>query len=139
MSTNIKISAKMPGDAQTNGLDHLASELCDRWSLGNPEDPAAVLVIGVMHVRKWEVTRDDQGTRRTPTMVLSRVEALGMVGTEVHGLPSALPEHRNLLQGITEQRTGATPLPLEAESATGHHTVIGGEDYDGFDDDGAGF
>lgn len=125
MSAKIKLAGKLPGDQPVNGVDHLAEDLCERWDNSDPDNPAAVLIIGVMRVRKYETVRSDEGTRRVPTLEVSRVEVLGVLGREamdVLGLAPAMDQQR--LLDVAEKRTGATPLPIDAESDVENYEVL---------------
>lgn len=129
MSARTKLAGKLPGDEPVNGIDVYAEELCDRWSTRNPEDPASVLIIGVARVRKFEVVDTGEGVHRVPTMEITRLEALGVLGrTPMHGLPLASVEDQRLLLDAAEERTGASALPIDAETALDHHTVLGEDD-----------
>lgn len=125
MSARTRLAGKLPGDEPVNGVDHLAEDLCDRWFTGDPKNPAAVLVIGVMKVRNFQLVRDEDGMRRIPTLELSRVEALGVLGQDgMRTLNVALTTDQQLLLNTAENRTGASPLPIDADTVLDDHTVL---------------
>ena len=127
MSARARLAGKLPGDAPVNGIDPLAEDLCDRWFNGDPENPASVLVIGIMKVRNFTLVRDEDGLRRIPTMELTRVEALGVLGQSPLGgrLPVASSADQQMLLDANEERTGMSPLPIDAETELDKHTVLG--------------
>lgn len=125
MSNKMKLAGKLPGDEPVNGLDRLAEGLCDRWDEGDPDNPAAVLIIGIAKVRSYQVVRDDEGVRHVPTMEITRVEALGVLGTDPMARLDIAPvmDQQRLLD-VAEDRTGATPLPIDAETGLDHHAIL---------------
>lgn len=117
MSVKSKLAGKLPGDELINGLDSHASTLADRWEAEDPNNPAAVLVIAVVRVRKVEHLASDDGRIRVPTLEVSRIEALGLIGQEpMRNLQLASVAHQKLLLDAAEERTGASPLPIDAVS-----------------------
>lgn len=126
MSARTKLAGKLPGDEPVNGIDVYAEELCDRWAARNPDDPASLLIIGVARVRKFETVDTGEGVHRVPTIEITRLEALGVLGRNpMNGLPVAAMEDQQLLLDASEERTGATPLPIDAETVMDNHTVLG--------------
>lgn len=118
MSVRAKLAGKLPGDELINGLDIHSTALADRWEAEDPNNPAAVLVIGIARVRKVEHLASDDGRIRVPTLEISRVEALGVLGREpMDGLQLAPLAAQRLLLDTAEARTGDAPLPIDAESA----------------------
>lgn len=125
MSARTKLAGKLPGDEPVNGVDVYAEELCDRWAARNPDDPASVLIIGVARVRKFEVVDTGEGVHRVPTIEITRLEALGVLGrSPMVGLPLASLEVQKLLLDASEERTGASPLPIDADTVLDHHSVL---------------
>ena len=125
MSNKMKLAGKLPGDEPVNGLDRLAENLCTRWDDGDPDNPAAVLIVGIAKVRSYQVVRDDDGVRHVPTMEITRIEALGVLGTDpMDRLDLAPVTDQQRLLDVAEDRIGATPLPIDAESGLDNHTVL---------------
>lgn len=126
MSARSKLAGKFTGDEDTNGVDYVAEEMCDRWDAGDPENPPALLVTGVLRVRSYQMVRNEDGARvRVPTYEVVRMEALGVVGRDgTDSLEVAPAMDRQRLLDVAEKRTHATPLPLEAASAVENHQVL---------------
>ncbi len=117
MSAAIKLAGKLPGDALVNGLDRIAEDLVARWEMEDRRNPAAVLVIGIMRVRKVEHLPTDDGRVHVPTLEIARIEPLGVVGQDgldLLGVVTAADQKR--LLDVSTARTGET-LPIDAESA----------------------
>ncbi|PFG16311.1 hypothetical protein ATK74_0845 [Propionicimonas paludicola] len=132
MSQKLKLAGKLPGNEMINGLDPLAEQLAARWNDSDAENPAAVLVIGIMRVRKLEVVAGDDGRQHVPTLELSRVEPLGVLGAEnIDGLGLASVEHQKILLRAAEARTGDTPLPIDAESVDDAQITVIGDGVEG--------
>jgi len=128
MSAKMKLAGRLPGNELINGLDRLAEALADRWNQSDVDNPAAVLIIGVARVREIKVVAGDDGRQHVPTVEISRVEALGVLGQEpldILGLAS--PEHQKILLQAAETRTGETPLPIDAESVDDAKIEVIGE------------
>ena len=126
MSARVRLTGKLPGDEPVNGIDPLAEELCERWFAGDSNNPASVLVIGVLKVRSFQLLRDQDGMRRVPTMEFTRLEPLGLLGRDgtPHIAVAEIEDQQRLLDAA-EERTGATPLPIDAETVLDDHTVLG--------------
>lgn len=128
MSAKVKLAGKLPGDEPVNGIDLYAEDLCDRWDADDAANPPAVLVIGVVRLPKpkgYQTVRDDDGLHRIPTIEVTRLEVLGVLGKEPTGkLVPASAEHQQLLLKVAESRTGADPLPIDAASAVDNHQVL---------------
>jgi hypothetical protein len=59
-------------------------------------------------------------------MEVTRLEVLGALGREETGrLVPADVTHQQLLLKVAEARTGASPLPIDAESAKDNFEVLG--------------
>lgn len=126
MSARVKLAGKLPGEELVNGLDAYAEALVDRWEDEDPNNPAAVLIIGVVRVRKVEHLPSDDGRIHVPTVEVSRVEALGVLGQlPMDSLPLASVTTQKLLLDTAEKRTGAAPLPIDAVSGEDNHQVLG--------------
>ena len=96
MSDTVKLSSRLPGDPEINGLDAIANkfheegvEVCLAWLV--PRD-----------VRRNIATGDE-----VPTVEIRRIEPLG----SPHEVPQAIIDLANRVQ---ERRTGRTPLPFDA-------------------------
>jgi len=97
MSDTVKLSAAMPADVETNGIDALAAQLVD-----DPEQ-IRVAVLWFDTVKVTELT--DSGSR-VPTIRVRRIEPIGNV--------DAVPvEIRKLVDEATQTRTGRVPLPFD--------------------------
>lgn len=117
MSASIKLAGKLPGNELVNGLDRLAEDLAERWESEDPRNPAAVLIIGIVRVRKVEHLPTDDGRIRVPTLEIARIEPLGVVGQEALGsLAVVTAADQKRLLDVSEGRTGEV-LPLDAVSA----------------------
>lgn len=128
MSAKMKLAGKLPGNEMINGLDRLAEALAERWSASDVDNPAAVLVIGIARVRKLEVVAGEDGREHVPTLEISRVEALGILGKDpLENLELASPEHQQILLAANAERTGETPLPIDAESVDDAKIEVIGE------------
>ncbi len=133
MSDKAALAGKLPGNPLINGVDPFAGELVERFDAQDVDNPAAILVIGILRVRKYETSADENGNRRhKPTLELSRVEALGVLGKDpMDSLDLASTAAQKMLLSAAESRTGDTPLPIDAESADDAQiTVIGDSDDD---------
>ena len=129
MSALVKLAGKLPGDPPVNGVDQLAEALRQRYDAGDPNNPAAVLVIGILKVREYRTARSTDGVTHIPTVELSRVEVLGVLGADEmdlvrpdgsvsRGLCQVAPQaDQQRLLTAAEARTGETPLPIDADGA----------------------
>jgi len=97
MSAKVKLSTKLPGDEDTNGLDAIADDLRD-----HPHTIRCALV----WIDVSKVTRDVDTETMVPTVRIRRVEALGNVDDVSESV-------RKLAQEAHEIRTGKTPLPFD--------------------------
>lgn len=107
MSASVKLSSKLPGDEEINGLDKLADNLI--------ADPHQVLV-ALVFLDVPTVTLDTETDAKVPTVRVRKIEPIEVVGK----VPK---EIRELHQRLTEQRLGRTPLPfdtLEPERGGGY-------------------
>lgn len=101
MSATIKLSQRMPGDPEINGLDNLLPEL-----LSDPEQIVCALTwFKVKDIRRI-IERGDGDPDQIPTVEIARVE------------PIATAEHvredvKRLAAELYEKRTGDRPLPFE--------------------------
>jgi len=102
MSAVVKISSKLPGDAETNGLDSTVDDL-----VGDPSSlRVAVLWYDVHHV-----TVDTDSGNHIPTIRLRRFEPIGDPSTVAPGVREAVAK-------AMEERTGHSPLPFEIVTVT---------------------
>ncbi len=102
MSAAVRLSSKMPGDPETNGVDSLRTRLVDE-----PEDLRVALV--------WfdvaRVTIDTDTDEHVPTIRIRRIEPLGTI-------EDVDPVVREVVQDAVAARTGRRPIPfgiVEAE------------------------
>lgn len=96
MSASVKLSSKLPGDGEINGLDAFATRLLDE-----PEELLACVVL--VDVAK-EIVDIDQGTR-VPVVRVRRIEPLG----DVADVPKAV---RDAMSKAEETRTGRKAIPF---------------------------
>lgn len=97
MSALIKLSSKLPGDEEVNGLDSLHEQLV--------EDPQQVIaVLAWLVVPK--VTHDVPTGTDVPTVEVRRIEPIGAV----QSTPAAVQQ---LAAELYEARTGRNPLPFD--------------------------
>lgn len=97
MSQLIRLSSKLPGDAEINGLDGLHQQLCI--------DATAVLCYA--WVKPVKVVRDVETEEIVPTVQLARVEPIGRV-------TSLEQRYVDDAAHLYEKRTGRNPLPIGA-------------------------
>lgn len=97
MSATVKLSAKLPGEPEINGVDSTVEAL-----LTDPE----LLRVAVVYYDVAKVTHDvDLGTD-VPTIRVRRIEPLGLVGD----VPPAV---RKAVAAAEEARTGRKAIPFE--------------------------
>lgn len=97
MSALVKLSSKLPGDVETNGIDQHAQDLID--------DPKAVR-IAVVWFDTQKVTTDTDTGDEIPTVRIRRFEPLGIADDVSKSI-------RAEVQKAIEARTGRTPLPFD--------------------------
>ena len=95
MSQTIRLSSKLPGDPEINGLDSLHSRLI--------VDDTAILCLA--WVKPTRVVLDLATDERVPTVVLARIEPISSVET-------VSQEIVELAATLYEKRTGRNPLPI---------------------------
>lgn len=100
MSAAVKLSSKLEGDPQVNGLDAQASELYE-----NPDS----IRLGVVwyDVSKREIDTDTDA--HVPTVRIRRFEPIG----ELEDAPQSF---RDTVAAAVEKRTGRKPIPFEISS-----------------------
>lgn len=96
MSQTVKLSSKLPGDPEINGLDALH----DRLTM----DDTPILCL--TWVVPTKVTRDISSEIEVPTVEVRRIEPIAAVDL-------APQEVVNLAAELYEKRTGRNPLPIE--------------------------
>lgn len=97
MSAAVKLSSKMPGDFETNGIDAQAGHLVDE-----PDE----LRIAVIWYDTQKVTIDTDSGDHVPTIRVRRIEPLGTADA----VSSAI---RDAVQEAVGKRTGRTPIPFD--------------------------
>lgn len=108
MSANVKLSSRLPGDDEINGLDHLVPELL----LDPRQVVCAICWFKVKDVRRI-IERTDDEPDEIPTVEIARVEPIDAVDR----VPKAVTR---LAAELYEKRTGKNPLPFDQ--------LIGGQD-----------
>lgn len=96
MSAVVKLSSKMPGDAETNGLDAQSTALI--------LDPKQ-LRCAVVWYDTQRVVHDTDSGADVPTIRLRRFEPIGDAGDVPQTVQDAVAV-------AMEERTGRTPLPF---------------------------
>lgn len=96
MSAAIRLSSKLPGDPEINGLDHLAGDL---------EDPE-LIVCALVWVKASKITTTLETGERVPTVEVRRIEPIGPVDQ----VPAEIVK---LAARLYEDRTGRDPLPFD--------------------------
>lgn len=99
MSAIIKLSSKLPGDEEINGLDAKASHFLES------ETPVLCLAwVVTKHITKY-LGDDGAAPVEVPTVEVRRVEPIGT--------PGNVPQHvQDLAAELYEARTGRNPLPI---------------------------
>lgn len=96
MSAIVKLSSKLPGDAEINGLDAINNQLM--------ESTEPVVVIA--WVVPTKITEDIATSERVPTVEVRRVEPIGYPAD----VPKAI---HDIAADRYEKRTGRDPLPMD--------------------------
>lgn len=103
MSAVVKLSSKLPGDGETNGVDHIAGAL-----VNDPDQLRCALV--------WfdtaKVTIDTDTDDHVPTIRVRRIEPLGNVAD----MPATI---RQAVADAHEKRTGRKALPFDLVEVDG--------------------
>lgn len=97
MSAVVKLSSKMPGDPETNGVDSLSRDLCLE-----PD----TLRVAVVWFDTQKVTHDTDTGTDVPTIRVRRIEPVGYADDA----PTQLVE---LVAAAVEERTGRKGVPFE--------------------------
>lgn len=97
MSNAVRLSSKLAGDAETNGLDSLASTLRD-----NPDQVICAITWLTVDSVTWK--REDGS--RTPRVEVKRIEPIGAVDA----VPQAVID---LAAELYQKRLNKTPLPFD--------------------------
>lgn len=105
MSALVKLSPKLPGDYETNGVDQIAADLVD--------EPAAVR-IGIVWFDTARVIVDTDSDDHIPVVRIRRIEPLGLV-------EEASAAVRDAVQAAVQKRTGRTPIPFGLVEVDGGH------------------
>jgi hypothetical protein len=96
MSAVVKLSSKMPGDSEINGVDAQAADLND--------DPEA-LRVAVIYYDAVKITHDTDSGTDVPTIRVRRIEPLGLV----EDVDKAV---RVSVAKAEEKRTGRKAIPF---------------------------
>lgn len=96
MSAFVRLSSKLPGDPETNGVDAIADRLVT--------DPSAIRY-GVVWFDAAKVVEDTDSGEVIPTLRVRRIEPLGLA-TEVD------PEIRTIVASAIQARLGRAPIPF---------------------------
>ena len=98
MSNTVKLSAKLAGDDDLNGLDSLAQAMTD--------EPKTVRV-AVVWFDCSKIVDDTDDDTRVPYARIRRFEPVGLAENMPEGL-------RSLVEQAAEERTGKAPLPYNS-------------------------
>lgn len=102
MSAVVKLSSKLPGDFETNGLDQHTE-----WLQENPKK----LLVAAVWLDVQRIVVDTDTGEHIPTVRVRRIEPLGETG-EVSDLMV------KVIQAAVEKRTGRTPIPFDIAEVT---------------------
>ena len=119
MSALVRLSAALPGDPETNGLDHLAGRLS--------EEPADQVVVALVWFDVSKVTYLPEQDAHVPTVRVRKVEPIG----ESHETRQKVAD---LYAELQEARLGRQPLPFDQLEGSRDHvdvTVIDDEEDEG--------
>lgn len=97
MSAVCKLSPKLPGEKEINGLDSMVPELLD--------DPEALLV-AVVYLDVRNIVEDIDAGTRVPVVRVRRIEPLG----HMSDVPDTV---RKAVAKAEEKRTGRKAIPFE--------------------------
>lgn len=101
MSATIKLSSKLPGDPEINGLDSISHRFID-----DPEDVIVAIVwLKTVKTETYSERGDDQ-PEEVPTVRLARVEPIG----GIESTPSSITK---LAADRYRTRTGRDPIPFD--------------------------
>lgn len=100
MSALVKLSSKLPGDFEVNGIDQQVEELID--------EPKA-LRIAVVWYDTLKVTMDTDSGDQIPTIRVRRIEPLGVADDVTDAIKKTVSK-------AMQERTGRTPLPFNITS-----------------------
>lgn len=104
MSAVVKLSSKLPGDPEVNGLDAWAEYLCR---------PSKDLLIAVVYIDSPKSVNDHEAGMEVPTARIRRIEPLGVIGDVSDAVKAAVA-------AAEEERTGRKPLPFETVEVGEH-------------------
>lgn len=107
MSAVVKLSSKLPGDEEINGLDALAEKLV--------EEPHRITV-ALVWLDVPRVIVDTEKDTEVPVVRIRKIEPLG----DARDVPQAV---RDAAQTAHETRTGKTPLPFETLESSVDETL----------------
>lgn len=96
MSAFVRLSSKLPGDPETNGVDDLASDLV--------EDPATIRY-GVVWFDVSKVTEETDSGDNIPTIRVRRIEPIGVAR-------DVIPEIADAVAESVRVRLGREPIPF---------------------------
>lgn len=97
MSAVVRLSSKLPGEEEINGLDHLASSLLD-----NPHQ----VLVAICWLDVPKITEDTDKEERVPTIRVRRIEPIAAVDK----VPDEIIK---LAAELHEARTGRRALPFD--------------------------
>lgn len=119
MSALVKLSSKLPGETEINGVDDLAEILV--------RDPDQIIVCLTWYAVP-KITRDTQAKTEVPTIEVRRIEPIDVVAR----VPAAV---QKLAAELYEKRTGGRqPLPfdvVEIEDGGGYVVPSSDDQADG--------
>lgn len=98
MSNTVKLSSKLPGNEEINGIDSIVGALLDEPDL---------IRVGVVFFDVPTVTKNVDSGIDVPTVRVRRLEPVGTI----NDVPKAL---RTIVDNAMEARTGRKPLPFDS-------------------------
>lgn len=107
MSDTVKLSGKLPGNLETNGLDAIAPQLLD--------DPEQIRV-GLIWFDTSKITTNTDTGDHVPTVRVRRIEPVGTIDTYPDGFAE-------LASAAFSDRTGRDPIDVGQVEATPDHTL----------------
>lgn len=112
MSAVVKLSSKLPGEEEINGVDATVEDL-----IAHPDR----IRIGVVYYDAAKVVHDVDAGTDVPTIRVRRLEPVGFVN-------DAPAELRAIVDRAVEQRTGRKALPFEQIEVVEQGELDEGED-----------
>jgi len=101
MSAKVKLSSKLEGNPETNGIDARAE-----WLEEHPDE----FLVAVVWIDCPKIEIDTESGSHVPTARIRRIEPIG----EFSEVPQSV---RDAVDAAVQERTGRTPIPFEMVEA----------------------